>query len=283
MLEAIIDTLVPFLPGYLELPASYVGLLKGATHKYIKRVPKAGGGYRYFYHVGHGGGVQMEEHFVPGASFQHEGGHYHIKSAEGGKLVIEHDETKERKTVSKAELRDMLGAHHEPAIKAHREKVAGMLAEAKANKASPKQIARLEARAKAVGVQSGPKAETHTERMVRLGIKDKGSDRNETLRQAHEAGASDATMKKLGNALRVGEGEHVVIPPHSYETMSRGRGWARQGQGKSAKWGDRVSGGYRVGPGSWTIGGHDGFSRKDEVGWDVSHVRVGPHTWTVAD
>lgn len=154
MLEAIRDTLIPFLPGYLELPASYVGLLKGATHKYIKRVPKAGGGYRYFYHVGHGGGVQMEEHFVPGASFQHEGGHYHIKSAEGGKLVIEHDETKERKTVSKSELRQMLEAHHEPAIKAHREKVAGMLAEARANKASPKQIAKLEARARAVGVET---------------------------------------------------------------------------------------------------------------------------------
>lgn len=154
MLEAIIDTLVPFLPGYLELPEGYGEVLWGVSkgaHKYLKRVPKPGGGYRYFYHVGHGGGIHSEDHFVPGAAFRFEGGHYHIKSAEGGKLVIEHDETKERKTVSKAELRDMLGAHHEPAIKAHREKVAGMLAEARANKASPKQIARLEARAKAVG------------------------------------------------------------------------------------------------------------------------------------
>ena len=141
--------------GWLELPDSYGaalwGVSKGAGHRYIKRVPKPGGGYRYFYHVGHGGGVLSEDHFVPGASFKFDGGHYHIKSEEGGKLTIEHDETKERKTVSKSELRTMLGAHHEPAIKAHREKVAGMLADARANKASPKQIARLEARAKSAG------------------------------------------------------------------------------------------------------------------------------------
>lgn len=157
MLQPIIDALVPYLPGWLELPESYAGLLKSASHRYIKRVPKAGGGYRYFYHVGHGGGIHAEDHFVPGASFRFEGGHYHIKSTEGGKLVIEHDETKERKTVSKSELRTMLGAHHEKAISAHREKVAGMLAEARANKASPKQIARLEARAEAAG--TAPKAE----------------------------------------------------------------------------------------------------------------------------
>lgn len=152
MLQPLIDVMIPFLPGWLELPASYVGLLKSAFHKYIRRVPKSGGGYRYFYHVGHGGGIANADHFVPGASFRFDGGHYHIKSEEGGKLTIEHDETKDRKTVSKAELQSMLTSHHEPAIKAHREKVAGMLAEAKANKASPKQIAKLEARAKAAGV-----------------------------------------------------------------------------------------------------------------------------------
>jgi len=152
VLQPFITALIPFMPGYLELPESYVGLLKGASHKYIRRVPKSGGGYRYFYHVGHGGGIANADHFVPGASFRFDGGHYHIKSEEGGKLTIEHDETKERKTVSKAELQSMLTAHHEPAIKAHREKVAGMLADARANKASPKQIAKLEAQAKAAGV-----------------------------------------------------------------------------------------------------------------------------------
>ncbi len=162
MLQPFIDALIPFMPGYLELPESYVGLLKSASHRYIKRVPKAGGGYRYFYHVGHGSGVAHEDHFVPGASFRFDGGHYHIKSEEGGKLVIEHDETKERKTVSKTELRSMLTSHHEPAIKAHREKVAGMLAEARANKASPKQIAKLEARAKAAGIKTTTKKQAPT-------------------------------------------------------------------------------------------------------------------------
>lgn len=155
--------------GWMELPESYGGLVWGMSkgaHKYLKRVPKPGGGYRYFYHVGHGGGIHSEDHFVPGASFKFDGGHYHIKSEEGGKLTIEHDETKERKTVSKSELREMLVAHHEPAIKAHREKVAGMLAEARANKASPKQIARLEERAKAAGASGNSSTTDEVEEVL---------------------------------------------------------------------------------------------------------------------
>lgn len=150
--------MVTLAPGWLELPAAYAesALAKGAGHKYIKRVPKAGGGYRYFYHVGYGGGVHSEAHFVEGASFRHEGGHYHITKVDGDKLTITHDETKESKSVTKAELGAMLAKHHEAGLKAHKEKTAAALAEARANKASPKQIARLEARAKAAGHEESP-------------------------------------------------------------------------------------------------------------------------------
>jgi hypothetical protein len=139
----------------VELPESYgariYALSKGLSHRYIRRVPKAGGGYRYFYHVGHGGGVANTDHFVEGAAFQHEGGHFHITKTDGDRLTIRHDETGETKTVTKSGLRDMLSAHHGEAIKAHREKAHADLADARKAGASPKQIARLEARAKAAG------------------------------------------------------------------------------------------------------------------------------------
>lgn len=113
-------------PGWLELPASYAeaAMAKGAGHKYIKRVPKSGGGYRYFYQVGHGGGVHSHEHMVEGASFRHEGGHFHIHKVDGDKLTIKHDESGETKHVTKAELGAMLEKHHAAGLKAHREKVA---------------------------------------------------------------------------------------------------------------------------------------------------------------
>lgn len=124
----IIDLLTPFLPGMVELPESYgarlYALAKGIGHKYIKRIPKSGGGYRYFYKVGHGGTVANADHFVEGAAFQHDGGHFHIKSVDGDKLTIEHDETGEKKTISKAQLREKLTAHHGKELDAHRAKVA---------------------------------------------------------------------------------------------------------------------------------------------------------------
>lgn len=65
----------PQTGGLLELPESYGeqlwALAKGATHKYLKRVPKPGGGYRYYYNAGHGGGVHSHEHMVEGAAFRH--------------------------------------------------------------------------------------------------------------------------------------------------------------------------------------------------------------------
>jgi hypothetical protein len=65
----------------------------------------------------------------------------------------------------------------------------------------------------------------------------------------------------------------VTVPAHRYESLSRGRGWARLGRGKSAVWGEGVDEGYRLrSEGKWIIGGHDGFSRKGEDVWDVRRV-----------
>lgn len=106
--------------------------------------------------------------------------------------------------------------------------------------------------------------------------------RAKSLARAVELGADDATLKVLCDAMRVNRAPTIVLPAHRYEGLSRGRGWARKGRGDSAEWGERTDKGYRVGPGTWTVGGNDGFSRKGETRWTVKHVAVGAETWTVA-
>ena len=145
--------------GWLELPASYAeGLFKGATHRYIKRVPsgttKSGKvRYRYFYHVGHGGTVANEDHFVVGAAFKHGDGHYHIthRGDEGG-VVIKHDETGHEQTISKSALASVIAGHHEAGLKAHKSKIMTDWTAAHENGASDKQKAKIRARATAAGI-----------------------------------------------------------------------------------------------------------------------------------
>lgn len=152
MLESLIAAVTPFRPGWIELPEAYGatvwGLTKGRLHKYIKRVPKTGGGYRYYYNVAHGGGVHHADHFVEGASFRHGEGHYHITHASGDSVTIKHDESGHTHTLSKAELGKTLREHHASALKSHHEKASRDLADAKAAGASQKQIAKLEGRVK---------------------------------------------------------------------------------------------------------------------------------------
>lgn len=153
----------PRAGGLLELPEAYGerlwALAKGANHKYLKRVPKAGGGYRYYYRVGHGGGIDSHEHMVEGASFRHNGGHWQIKKTDGDTLHIEHDESGESKKVTRGELAGLLQGEHGKALEAHREGIRAQLTEARKNKASPKQIARLEERAKRAGAVDRPARE----------------------------------------------------------------------------------------------------------------------------
>lgn len=125
--------------------------------------------------------------------------------------------------------------------------------------------------------------ETVADRIARLSLDAISPSRLETLTQAHPL-VADATFRLLASAMRVARKASIVLPAHRYESLSRGRGWARQGRGDSAIWGDREDKGYRVTTtGRWVVGASDGFSRKDETTWDVTRVVVGAETWTIAN
>lgn len=162
MLGPLIDALTPYLPGWIELPEAHGaawGFAKGRLHKYIKRVPKPGGGYRYYYNAAHGGTVAHSEHFVEGASFKDHEGHWHIKSKDGDTLHLRHDETGEERKMTHAQLAEHLGSLHGATIKQAREAASKALADAREAGASKKQIARLEERARRVGVDVAKEAQ----------------------------------------------------------------------------------------------------------------------------
>jgi hypothetical protein len=123
--------------------------------------------------------------------------------------------------------------------------------------------------------------ETVSDRLSRLGLQATSEARMETLAIAHPH-VDDATFARIASATRVKRSPNIVLPAHRFESLSRGSGWARKSRGDSAEWGERVEGGYRVGPGRWTVAGSDGFSRKKENVWNVQHVTVGDKTWTIA-
>lgn len=79
------------------------------------------------------------------------------------------------------------------------------------------------------------------------------------LREAAELGATAEVLAQIRDAVRVSRTAYVMLPAHHYESLSRGRGWCRQGTGDNAVWADRDGDGYRVGPGRWTVGATDGF------------------------
>lgn len=107
--------------------------------------------------------------------------------------------------------------------------------------------------------------------------------RKESLSDARALGAPIAVLVVLAEATRVRQSPKMRLPAHRFEGLSRGKGWARMGRGDSAQWGERhEDGGYEVGPGKWTVGGNDGFSRKGETKWVVKHIAVGDKTWTIA-
>jgi hypothetical protein len=113
---------------------------------------------------------------------------------------------------------------------------------------------------------------------------DVSENRKESLTLAAEAGATVQLLEKLRDAVKLTRNTStIVLPPHHYEGLSRGRGWCRKGKGDSAQWGDRCDKGYRVGPGRWVVGGHDGFTRKASTTWDVENITVGGVVWTIAN
>ncbi len=167
--QPFIDLLVPMLPGWLELPASYAKTLgaaleKGLSHRYIRRVPtgkttKTGKPrYRYYYHAAHGGTVGNEDHFVVGASFKDDDGHWHITARDGDKITLRHDETGAEQTMSPKALREHLVSLHREAIEGAQARAKSDLADATAAGASAKQVARLKERAARVGAKDDAEA-----------------------------------------------------------------------------------------------------------------------------
>jgi len=107
--------------------------------------------------------------------------------------------------------------------------------------------------------------------------------RRDTLRLAHEAGADAATLAKLADAVRVARADTITLPTR-YGHLSRGKSWARQGQGSAATWGERdYNGALAVGTGRWLVYSSDGFRREERVNWLVEHIAVGGETWTIAN
>lgn len=107
--------------------------------------------------------------------------------------------------------------------------------------------------------------------------------RREDLAMAIALGADLTTLENLRDAVLVSRKAMILLPQGKYEGLSRGKGWARKGRRDSAEWGERDGNGYRVGPGRWTVGSTDGFSRKSQAEWVVVNLPVGDQTWTVAD
>jgi hypothetical protein len=104
-----------------------------------------------------------------------------------------------------------------------------------------------------------------------------------SLQLAIELGADKATLERIRDAAKVNRRDFMVLPAHRFENLSRGRGWARKGRGDNVAWGERCDGGYRVGPGRWSVGATDGYSRKASVEWQVEQIVVGAETWTIAN
>jgi hypothetical protein len=150
-------------------------LSKAAGHKYIKRVPYQSGGrmrYRYIYNVTHTHGgkhVLDPDHMKVGTKLMLDATsgaevHGHIQSVSGDKVTFVYDDGPkkgESVTMSKEKLASELDKVHGISSKldAARKKQSDVVAKLKEKGASAKQIARAEARLKALGGDT-PKAET---------------------------------------------------------------------------------------------------------------------------
>jgi len=121
-------------------------LAKARAHKYIRRVPKPGGGYRYFYDVAGARGLAHNDELVEGAKFKHEGGHIEVVAQHGDRVQIRHDESGETLTVDREELRQKLHEYHAESIAEHKEKTRRSLEET-GRHGSERQKAREEKRA----------------------------------------------------------------------------------------------------------------------------------------
>ena len=92
-------------------------LIKARQHKYIKRVPKAGGkGYVYYYSEGSATSAKIKEHMKEKAAFRlnYEGavGHFHITAVKGDIVSVKHDGSGTSVSMTRDELAALLMREH---------------------------------------------------------------------------------------------------------------------------------------------------------------------------
>jgi hypothetical protein len=105
-------------------------LEKGASHKYIRRIPKGRDKrtgrmrYDYVYKEHHRGGLRAAvEDLKAGEAFKlkdpqtGQAGHFHVKAVKGSVVVVEHDETGRSVTMTKSELKALIMKEHGQALK----------------------------------------------------------------------------------------------------------------------------------------------------------------------
>lgn len=148
--------------GLMHLVVDGDPVAKGAGHKYIRRVPKPGGGYRYYYAVTGGANLGHASEFVVGAAFaaKHDGkeGHFHVvEVGADGKVKLRHDETGNERWIAGEALRALLHRQHADSIKESALRREGRAAEA-ARYGSSGQRERAEAGLKAF-IEAFPQAE----------------------------------------------------------------------------------------------------------------------------
>lgn len=199
------------------------GLRKGRTHKYIRRVPKPGGGYRYYYRTS-GVTRAVGADLKPGAKFKlsHEGeaGHFEVVGRSGDRVTLRHDESGGTMQVSAKELSDLLHREHADVVQAQRARTKRNL-EAARKHGTAKQIARLEAEAERFGVEAEkPEPMSPSSKMAQAARRT-GDDRlakiiekGKPLRRSSAAWAKLAKDPyELTNAAELmvtGEGAHVL-------------------------------------------------------------------------
>ena len=147
----------------VEMAEALGRLVKGAGHKYIRRVPKPGGGYRYYYRVS-GVTRDVSADLQPGAKFrlEHAGqaGHFEVISRDGDRVRLRHDESGGEMIVGAAALGDLLHREHADVVRERRAKIKRDIAAARVH-GTAKQVQRLEAEAKRHGFDAlKPRAST---------------------------------------------------------------------------------------------------------------------------
>ncbi len=247
-----IRPVVVWLPDAYGARAYAAQLQKGAGHKYIKRVPagtdpKTGRTrYRYFYAVQHGAGVHNEDHFVEGASFRHEGGHFHVTADHGDEVTVRHDESGKTKRLSKRELAAKLVKHHEKALEEHKAKVTADLATVERH-GSDKQKARMREYAKRWGVggarDTKPATKTHPAGTHEAGHQKVARELSDAVkRSAHTPTPGDMLDERNKAFAAVASGEKTVADLDAEIaaagiSQDKARGLRAASQKISATWG----------------------------------------------